>query len=181
MDFLNPKMGIFTETQGHPSRTSEQIHLVARISLRDCLENLLNKMKFTRESDSATYSSLRGILKRYLNDNPDEECLIYLMSARSLDDWTIRNRRLNRNDEIQQLFQGEQPTRDGTFRKGEVYPGDRNIKSDNVLSVQIHRLHLRDSDGNDILDDNESVKYIDVPTLAIWIPDHIGVDIIRQA
>lgn len=181
MEFLRPKMAMFTESQGHPNRSDEQRHLVARISMRECLESLLNKMKFTRESDSATYSSLRGILKRYLNENPDEECLIYLMSARSLNDWTIRNRRLNRNDEIQQLFQGEQPTRDGQFQKGEVYPGDRNIKSDNILSIQIHRLHLRDSDGNDIFDENGSLKYTNVPTLAIWIPEHIGVDIIRQA
>lgn len=132
--------------------------------MRECLEHLLNKLKFTRESDSATYSSLRGILKRYLEKHPDSECLIYLMSANSLNDWKRRTRRLDRNDEIQQLFQGRNP------RTGEViYPGDSEIKNENLLTIQIHLLDLRDT------------LFTSVPTLAIWIPDEIGKDIIRQA
>ena len=35
--------------------------------------------------------------------------LVYLMSANSLTEWKRRTRRLNRNDEIQQLFQGRNP------------------------------------------------------------------------
>jgi hypothetical protein len=131
--------------------------------MRDCLEHLLNKLKFTRESDSATYSSLRGILKRYLEENPDELCFVYLMSANSISDWKRRIRRLDRNDEIQQLFQGRNP------RTGEViYPGDSEIKNESVLTIQIHLLDLRDTD------------FLSVPTLAIWIPESIGKDIIRQ-
>jgi len=157
------------EDEGHQNRTQEQRHLVARISLQECLRNLLNKLKFTRESDSATYSSLRGILQRYLVNHPDEECLIYLMSARNLNDWTRRVRRRNRNDEIQQLFQGKQPTKDTPqFRIGEVYPGDSEIKNENLVSIQVHLLNLRDTD------------FTSVPTLAIWIPETIGTDIIRQ-
>lgn len=163
-EFLNPKTGLFAEDEGHADRTEDQKHLVARVPMRECLEHLLNKLKFTRESDSATYSSLRGILKRYLEENPEEECLIYLMSANTLDDWKRRTRRLDRNDEIQQLFQGRNP------RTGEViYPGDSEIKNENMLSIQIHLLDLRDT------------LFTGVPTLAIWIPDNIGKDIIRQA
>jgi hypothetical protein len=163
-DFLNPKRDIFNEDAGHANRTDDQKHLVARIPIRDVLDNLLNKLKFTRETDSATYSSLRGILKRHLDEYGDEECLIYLMSANSLDDWKRRARRLDRNDEIQQLFQGRNP------RSGDIiYPGDSEIKNDRLLTVQIHLLDLRDTD------------FISVPTLAIWIPDNIGQDIIRQA
>jgi hypothetical protein len=163
-EFLNPKTGLFAEDEGHADRTEDQKHLIARVPMRECLEHLLNKLKFTRESDSATYSSLRGILKRYLEENPEEECLIYLMSANTLDDWKRRIRRLDRNDEIQQLFQGRNP------RTGEViYPGDSEIKNENILSIQIHLLDLRDT------------LFTGVPTLAIWIPDNIGKDIIRQA
>jgi hypothetical protein len=163
-EFLTPKTALFAEDEGHSDRTEDQKHLVARIPMKECLEHLLNKLKFTRESDSATYSSLRGILKRYLEENPEEECLIYLMSANTLDDWKRRIRRLDRNDEIQQLFQGRNP------RTGEViYPGDSEIKNDNILSIQIHLLDLRDT------------LFTGVPTLAIWIPDNIGKDIIRQA
>jgi hypothetical protein len=163
-DFLNPKAVMFAEDDGHANRTQEQKHLVARIPMRECLEHLLNKLKYTRETDSATYSSLRGILKGYLDEHPDDDCLIYLMSANTLEDWTRRVRRLDRNDEIQQLFQGRNP------RTGEViYPGDSEIKNENLLTIQIHLLNIRDTD------------FASVPTLAIWIPEHIGRDIIRQA
>lgn len=163
-EFLNPKAASFSEDTGHVNRTADQKHLVAQLSLRDCLEQLLNKLKFTRESDSGTYSSLRGVLKRFIEDNPNEQCLIYLMSANSLTDWKRRIRRLDRNDEIQQLFQGRNP------RTGEViYPGDSEIKNNSLLTIQIHLLDLRDTD------------FISVPTLAVWIPERIGQDIIRQA
>jgi hypothetical protein len=166
---LTPIQNNFAVDEGHQSRTQEQRHLVARVSLQDGLRNLLNKLRYTRETDSASYSSLRGILRRYLADHPDEECLIYLMSARNLTDWTRRIRRRNRNDEIQQLFQGKQPTKDTPqFRIGEVYPGDSEIKNENLVSIQVHLLNLRDT------------EYTSVPTLAIWIPEHIGTDIIRQ-
>jgi Z1 domain. len=162
--FLRSNSESFTQDEGHASRTEEQKHLVARITIRDCLGNLLNRLRYTRESDSTTYSSLRGILKGYIEEHPDEECLVYLMSASSIDNWAGRTRRLNRNDEIQQLFQGRNP------RIGEVtYPGDSEIKDDNLLTIQIHLLNIRDTD------------FVNVPTLAIWIPEHIGTDIIRQA
>ena len=140
-EFITSRISLFSQDQGHSNRTEEQKHLVASISMKECLEHLLNKLKFTRESDSATYSSLRGILKRHLEEYPDDNCLIYLMSARSLTDWTIRTRRMDKkgHDEIQELFQGKNP------RTGPViYPGDREIKNDNVLSIQIHRLHMTD-------------------------------------
>ncbi len=161
-NFLNPKADQFTEDRGHAQRTEEQKHLVASLSIQDCLDNLLNDLRFTRESDSATYSSLRGILKRYLREHPDENCLVYLMSALSLNKWTRRTRRLV-NNEIQQLFQGRNP------RVGDViYPGDAEIRNDNILTIQIHLLDLRDT------------QFTSVPTLAIWIPEHIGRDIIRK-
>jgi hypothetical protein len=161
--FLQSRVGLFIQDVGHLSRTEEQKHLVARIPISECLEYLLNNQKYTRESDSATYSCLRGVLKIYCEEHPSEECLIYLMSVQDIDNWTPRTRRLNRNDEIQQLFQGRNP------RTGEViYPGDSEIKDDNILSIQIHLLNLRDT------------EFFFVPTLAIWIPEHIGTDIIRQ-
>lgn len=161
--FLNPIEELFATDLGHVQRTEDQKHLIATIPIQICLDNLLNNLRFTRESDSATFSSLRGILKRYLNVNPNDSCLIYLMGANSLKDWKRRIRRLNANDEIQQLFQGRNP------RTGDIiYPGDSEIKNDKMLTIQIHLLNLRDS-------------YSDVPTLAIWIPEHIGKDIIRIA
>lgn len=163
-EFLSDKALLFSEDIGHVNRTEEQRHLTANLPIAECLEHLLNKMKFTRETDSASYSSLRGILKRHIEESPDEECVIYLMSANSIQHWRRRTRRLNRNNEIQQLFQGRNP------RTGEViYPGDSEIKDTNMLTIQIHLLDLRDT------------SFSSVPTLAIWIPETIGKDIVRQA
>ena len=143
MNYLTPIQNNFEVDEGHDNRTQDQRHLVARVRLQDCLRNLLNKLKFTRESDSASYSSLRGIFRRYLAEHPNEECLIYLMSSRSLNDWTRRTRRLTRNDEIQQLFQGKQPTKaTAQFQIGDVYPGDSEIKIENLVSIQIHLLEF---------------------------------------
>lgn len=162
-EFLEPKSDLFLQDEGHINRTEDQKHLVATLPMKDCLEHLLNKIKFTRESDSARYSSLRGIIKRYSEENPDVNCKVYLMSADSSTDWKRRVRRLNSHDEIQQLFQGRNP------RTGEViYPGDSEIKDENVLTIQIHMLNIRDT------------EYTDVPTLAIWVPESMSQDIIRQ-
>lgn len=126
---------------------------------------------------------MRGLISSYLNENEDETCLVYIISSEKTDDeviQTIRKRRLNRNNEIQQLFQGEQPTKNGKFLKGEVYPGDRNFKDENKLTVQIHRLHLTDVNGLDIQDEKGEIIYQDIPSIAIWVPDAIGKDIVRQ-
>jgi hypothetical protein len=140
-------------------------------------------LKFTRESDSQAYSSLRGIINGYIEENPNENCLVYLMSSKVKNNQvvqTIRKRRLNQNDAIQQLFQGEQPTTNGRLRKGEVYPGDSNIKTQNMVTIQIHRLNLTDTNGSEIIDENGSPLYEDLASIAVWIPETIGKDIIRQ-
>lgn len=182
-DFTEKYLADFRTNTGHVERTDLQKHLVAELSLSDTLQYLLNRLKFTKETDSQTFSSLRGILSNYLKDNPDETCFVFLMSSDIQNNniqQTIRKRRLNRNDEIQQLFQGEQPTKNGKYLKGEVYVGDRNIKDNDKVSIQIHRLNLTDTSGEDIYDEDGNQLYQDVLSLAIWIPENIGKDIIRQ-
>lgn len=162
-DFLLPRKKDFHVDEGHSKRTDAQKHLVAEILLIDCLEGLLNKLKYTRDSDSATYSSLRGLIKQYLNKHPNEKCILYLMSAKNIENWESRHRSLDKNDQILNLFQGRNPTRGAA-----IYPGDAAIKIPDKLSIQLHLLDITDT------------SYTKVPTLAIWIPEHIGKDIIRQ-
>lgn len=163
-NFLHSNIHLFTQDEGHPNRTIEQRHLVARVSISDCLEHLLNRLRYTRESDSTTYSAIRAIIKEYNDEHPDEECLVYLMSVQDIDNWASRVRRLDKHDEIRELFQGRNP------KTGEIiYPGDSEIKNETVLSIQIHMLSFRNT------------PYVNVPTLAIWIPEHMSKDIIRQA
>ena len=182
-EFTEKYLEDFNINSGHTERTELQKHLVAELSLSNILQYLLNRLKFTKETDSQTFSSLRGILSNYIKENPDETCFVYLMSSNNQNDsfqQTIRKRRLNRNDEIQQLFQGEQPTKNGKYLKGEVYVGDRNIKDSDKVSIQIHRLNLTDITGEDIYDEDGNQLYQEVLSLAIWIPETIGRDIIRQ-
>ncbi len=182
-EFTFNHINSFVTNNGHVERTELQKHLEAELPLEECLKQLLNRLKFTRETDSQTYSSLRGLLNSYLRENPNESCLIYLMSSKIENNnivQIIRQRRLNQNDNIQQLFQGEQPTSNGRLRKGEVYVGDRNIKDQDKVTIQIHRLSLLDVSGNPIFDENGNAIYSDLISLAIWIPETIGKDIIRQ-
>ncbi|PWS27104.1 alpha-1,4 polygalactosaminidase [Pedobacter yonginense] len=162
-EFLGVMKTHFIESSGHPERTNEQKHLCAKLSLKECLELLLNKIKYTRSTDSASYSSLRGILKEYVQQHPDEQCIVYLMSALTLAEWPSRTRALNANDEVKKLFQGRNPKTGPA-----IYPGDSEIKDSKMLTIQIHMLNIRDT------------LFDDVPTLAIWIPEHIGKPIIRQ-
>lgn len=178
--FLESRIEDLSQDGGHPQRTEEQKHLVAELALNDCLLHLLNRLKFTRESDSQTFSSLRGLIRMYLQNHPDERCLVYIISSKIESNTiaqNIRERRLNENESntIQELFQGRNP------KTGQViYPGDREIKKAGLLTIQIHRLHLKDPQGNNILDEDGNTLYDDVPTIAIWVPEAIGKDIIRQ-
>lgn len=181
-EFSNRNFHEFNIDSGHENRTSNQKHLYAKIPIKSTLENLLGKLKFTKESDSQTFSSLQGLLTSYSNENPDEECLVYIMSAEKVGDeilQPIRKRRLKANDEVQQYFQGPNPAKKG-FERGEIYAGDRSIRDTEKLTIQIHKLQLVDENDNDILDTNGNIIYQDVPSITIWIPESIGKDIIRQ-
>ena len=83
------------------------------------------------------------------------------MSTNSINNWNSGIRKLDRNDEINPLFQGS------NINTG--FPGAREIKDSNILSIQLYLLDLR---GTDLTQ---------VPLIAIWIPENIGKDIIRQA
>ncbi|MEE4001842.1 Z1 domain-containing protein [Tenacibaculum sp. FZY0031] len=147
----------FLEDNGHKDRTDEQKHLVAKIPLKDLFTDLLNELKFTRQTDSTTYTNLKSVIDLYTDEFPPEDSFVYLIAK-----GTPRTRRLKK-DEIQQLFQGKNP------RTGEViYPGDEKIKSEDSVSVQIHNLNFRDTD------------YENVATIAVWVPARLSQSLISK-
>ncbi|WP_316851595.1 Z1 domain-containing protein [Pedobacter agri] len=162
-EFLSQRIFAFKPLEGHIERTTDQIHLHAELPLKDCLGQLLNKVKYTYFKDSSYYSSLRALLQDHLEKHPEETCQVYLMGARSLEDWTRRTRGLSAKGEIKNLFQGS-----NSNARVMIYPGDERIKNNAQISIQIHMLDLRDS-------------FDEVPTLAIWTPGHIGKSLIRTA
>jgi hypothetical protein len=161
LNFIQDQSISFKQDIGHPNRTEAQKHLVADIPIKICLEGLLNKLRYTRESDSASYSSLRGIIKGYIEESKNEKCLVYLMSVNSFENWVPRERDLNSKDEIKQLFQGS--------NENTGYPGDSHIKDNNRLTIQIYFLNLK------------KTEFTNVPTLAVWVPEQMGVSLIRQS
>lgn len=172
--FLQGNSDRFTLDPGNSLRTVEQKHLIASLPLKDCMNEILSRLKFTIESDSQPYSSVRALINHHLTNFPDDSCSIFVMNSRieNRQVWqTARERSLDSKGKLKALHQGE--------NKRTGYPGDSFIKTEGKLSVQIHRLHITASKGNEITDD-DGQPVGNVITLAIWIPASIGKDFIRQ-
>ncbi|MDA8972638.1 Z1 domain-containing protein [bacterium] len=127
------------------------------IPLKVVLDEFLNNLKFTRMGDSKHYTALLYTIARYLESEPNETCSIYYIS----DFKNPRVRTLTIKDQINQLFQG------GNKRTG----GIRQAKANQGITIQIHVLDLR-------LSLTEPTLHKQVPTLAIYIPESIGKDLI---
>jgi hypothetical protein len=155
--FIKKYQPVFSEDVGHKDRTEEQKHLIAKIPLKDLFTKLLNELKFTRQTDSTTYTNLKSVIDLYTDEFPPEDSFVYLISKGN-----PRTRRLKK-DEIQQLFQGKNP------RTGEViYPGDERIKSEDSVTVQIHNLNFRETD------------YENIATITVWIPARLSQSLISK-
>jgi len=156
--FLEKYTHVFQDYLGHEKRTEEQKHLIAKISLKDVYEDLISRLKYTRQSDSSSFTSLKAVIALYTDEFPPEESFVYLIKKGA-----SRKRSLNKKkDEILNLFQGKNP------RTGEViYPGDDKIKEENHVSVQIHNLELKDTD------------YKNIVSIAVWIPERLSKSLIK--
>ena len=150
--------------EGHPKRTEMQKHLIAaNVNLDFVYRELLTKFLVTRSVESHQFIGLLRQLERYLEQNQTEncDCTIYLMSGGQL-----RERSVDDKDEIPTLFQGPHPD-----KKGEYYPGDRQIRDPQGVTVQIHKL---------IVLKDKKVIAEDVPTIAVSLPKEMSADWIVQ-
>jgi hypothetical protein len=80
----------------------------------------------------------------------------------------VRERSLNDDGEIRNLFQGAHPD-----TRGEIYRGDRYARSDTGLTLQIHRLRVLAGIGSDAIAE-------DVPAIAVWVPRDMSADWLSQ-
>ncbi len=155
---------LFKQDKGHPKRTDMQKHLVAsNVSLDFVYRELLTKFLVTRSGDSHQYNGLLRQLKIFLEQSLPEQCkcTIYLMSEEK-----PRQRSVDANDAIPTLFQGPNPDKTGAY-----YPGDRQIRDDQMVTIQIHKLTILK---------NKSIIAEDVPTIAVALPKEMSVDWIVQ-
>jgi len=149
------------EDTGHARRTEEQKHFVCEVDLQKAFDEFLMKLKFTRDSDSGEFTSLKSVILRYLEIQNNKKATIYLMTKGK-----TRKRTLTRKDIINNLFQGKNP------RTGEVvYPGDGEIKDFTNLTIQIHNLNLVNEDTGEVFEN--------VYSIAVWIPEEMNKSIIR--
>lgn len=147
----------FQPAPGHPGRTPIQRHHLADVPLLEAYERLLTRLRFTRAEDSQRFTGLLLQVKEYLDANPDATCGIYRMSG-----GVERQRALSPADEVDQLFQGPNPDRTGA-----IYPGDRAIRRENGLTIQLHSLGLARTPRG-------AVELPDVPTVGVWVPHEMG-------
>lgn len=163
---LNP-----TPDTGSARRTAMQQHLVKRgIPLATVIAQLLSQYKITLPTEAPRYTSLLLQLQQFSEDHSQATCTVYVMN-RGVDAHASRKRVVNGLNELTSyLFQGEHPQSGRAEPKGSIYPGDRNLPSDDTFQVQIHHLRLERAD---------SVVEDDVPTIAIHGP--LMDDVVSQA
>lgn len=160
----------FQPDQGHPTRSDIQRHEVCSTApLARVLEELLVSYRVTGVTDSQRFTGMLLQLGRALEDNPNEICSIYRMSPGA-----TRKRHVDDDGQISNLYQGEAPTfpRD---KRGSVYPGDRNMRGTDQVSIQVHTLTLTQGEGADEHDVKRGV-----PVLAVFVPARMARPWISQ-
>jgi hypothetical protein len=155
----------FSDDEGHPDRTDVQRHEVSEnVPLRTVLEQLLIPIRITGTTDSQRNTGLLLQLRKALEENPMEVCSVYRMSPARR-----RRRSIDENGEVPNLYQGEAPVYPRE-RRGEIYPGDRAIREDDLVTVQIHSLDLtRETEGRESRVIKENVRVI-----AVWVPERLA-------
>lgn len=149
----------FRLDEDHRGKTPDQRSLVSKdVPLMDAYERLLTELRYTKPGDSQRLTGLLLQIGSYLEGHPDAVCTVYQMRQGD-----IRRRRVDHNDEVEQLFQGPQPEATGAD-----YEGDRSIKGEGA-TIQIHRLNVLDESGSRVI-------AADIPAVAVWLPRAFGKD-----
>ena len=142
-----------------------QKHDVASSTVGEAIEAMLSRYAMWGD-DSAGFTALRVLLE----EHADEPCAVVLMSPGMA---TPRRRRRSLADgRIKNLFQGQNP-RSGTI----TYVGDRRVREEDEVTIQIHRLDLTVDDGTD---EGREVILEDVPVLAIAVPQYLQERVIVE-
>jgi hypothetical protein len=162
----------FEDDIGHRERTDVQRHHVCSgVPLRSALEKLLVFVRITGTTDSQRNTGMLLQLSKALENNPDETCTVYRMTPSGR-----RRRGVDDRGEVTQLFQGEAPV-SPRERRGEVYPGDRLIRTDDTVTIQVHMLDLTQENQ---ATGKEEVVAEAVPVIAVWVPARLAIPWIDQ-
>ena len=130
----------FQPMESHPESTEQQKHTLRSIPLKEIISDLLCSYKFSDVNSASRHNALLIHLSKINDETPNSLCKVYCMSPKQ-----VRNRSVNSKGGVSQLFQGPNP-KYTNYKKGEVYPGDREIKANSGISLQIHILNLSTDD-----------------------------------
>lgn len=156
---------VFIPNPGHPERTDIQKHTVCNsVKLTDVLDKMLIDVKVTNSKDAQINIALLLQIKKIVEKNPEEECVIYKMSS-----GLSRSRTIALDGSVTELFQGAHPNK--VAGENEIYSGDRLIRDKEKITIQVHNLTLKDGV-------NTIIK--DVPVLAVFIPSKFAKTILVQ-
>jgi hypothetical protein len=164
--FISAHKRRFLEDAGDPRRTDEQRHLVARgLSLEVVYRDLLVPLQVLGD-DLIDHLHVLLQIERELEErrgkNETAYCDVYQMSK-----GVGRERSLDENGSIVNLMQGKnEPT---------GYPGDRAIRDDERVSIQIHKVNLRAKKAETKAPKGRVVAEA-VPVVAVAIPPEMRGD-----
>lgn len=165
----------FQEDPGSDQRTVDQRNAFAEgIPLENVLENLLVRMWYSWR-DAPSFSAAELAIQWHLRSNPEASAVVYLIAAQrtSLPGGGKRRRQIDDHGRIVNLFQGAAPVHPVKLR-GSVYPGDRYIRADETVTVQIHDLDLTDSaQPSNLLRGH-------VPVVSVWVPKFMRVGVFTE-
>jgi len=146
--------------EGHPQRLETHKHLIASgVSLQEAQEHLLTQLRVTRPDDSSAYTGLLLQIQSHLEQNPGEQCDVYVIRPGQVTD---RGTGDNDNNEISNLFQGAYPN-----EGPKIYPGDREMRDRARLTIQLHEIRVFKGTGRGRLG---QLVIENVPTVAVWVP-----------
>lgn len=143
--------------------------LAQNIPLQWLLENFLYQLRIANRSDSQNFTGLFLQLNSYLETHPDELCDLYLMSYRK-NTWTPRRRQINASGEIENVFQGANPSEGPD--QGKIYPGDRELGDKNKVCVQVFNVTVTEREDKEKAD--KEILAENVPVVVVWVPKRIG-------
>lgn len=144
-----------------------QQHMIARTDVDSVLRGLLTGFVMWGD-DTPAFTALRVMLEEA---GTAEDCDVVLISPHMVSP-PRRRRSLGENGKIKNLFQGQNP-KSGRL----LYVGDRRVRREGTLTVQIHRLDLHAYDGTD---EGGGLVATDVPVLALYVPEGLRSRVVIQ-
>lgn len=130
--------------EGTVSATELHGHLrVEGVPLKMLHDGLLSRIRLPDDKEWADWFASVLRVADGCDLEPDAASCVYIMRPRGAD---ARKRSLEGN-KIQELYQGPSPAR-GLEAQGARYPGDRKLRSERMVSVQLHQLRLVDEVGD---------------------------------